>query len=81
MEFLITKSELTRAVKKLPINSPAGRDAIEPIFIKECIEVLAPAFLDVLNHSYRNNDLPEDWRFPVLRIVRRGIHKNYRPVI
>lgn len=82
---LFTSGELTEAVKKLKNKKAPGKDEIPSEVIKEAVEHLGEAFLEVMNGLLREGKFPKKWkeaRVVLFEKPKKDIMGNtaYRPI-
>jgi len=80
----ITENEVYEAIASLKTSKSPGIDGLSPEFYKKHWENIKTPFMQMLNESYINNELPCTLNQSVLTLIYkkgdRKLLKNYRPL-
>ena len=86
LEYLApaTEEEIVKTIKK-SATKHCSLDPIPTWLLKQCLQELAPVLTDIINQSFREGHVPDDFKqavvIPVLKkIILAVIFKNFRPV-
>ena len=81
---LVTPAEALIAMKSINVNSAAGPDGISPKFYKKCAANFAQPVCIILNKSFNEGFVLDDWKFANVTPIFKGGDKsnpiNYRPI-
>ena len=84
MESIITKEEISKAIKKMPNNKSPGQDGIPVEFYKVYWNVIADDLLEVIHKGLDNKQLPYTQYLAVIVLLykkgSRAEIKNWRPI-
>ena len=80
----ILLEDIMKKINNLKENKAQGPDQMSPKVIKECKEMLGPAFTILFNKSMKEEKLPGVWKAANITPIYKGDDKseagNYRPV-
>ena len=84
-EEILTKEEVTQAIKKMKNRKAAGCDDIVAELIKRG-EKMKTVLHNIFSESFETGQIPEDWRKSRVELIHKGGRKekteigNYRPI-
>ena len=80
----ITEREVFEALKNVKKNKSPGIDGLIPEFYKEYWETLKQPFMDMLEETYTEGEMPDTMKQSLLTLIfKKGdkhLLKNYRPI-
>ena len=77
-------AEVQRIVSEMPLNKSPGVDYIPTRVLKDCLPVILPALINIINTSLMSATFPTLWKMSMLMsILKEGDHElpcNNRPL-
>ena len=77
-EEILTKEEVTQAIKKMKNRKAAGCDDIVAELIKRGGEKVKTVLHNIFSEAFETGQIPEDWRKSRVELIHKGEGKEKR---